>query len=296
MSTPQDPGSSSPSGWGNPSGGPSDSDDPPTQVAGPSPFASPGGPPPYAPPTGPPRSAPQGSPPAGPQPGSQGTPYGGQPSPYGQQPYGQPQGQPQGQPYGQPSPYGAAQPAAYGSNPYGQKGANPYGLPTAPPRPTGVLIAAILTFVFSGLSAVVLIIGACFLFLGAAFFASEGELDEFGGGAFGAALGVVGVFFLIAAAVCIVAIVLAAYCLKGSNGARIGLVVMASLSTAFLALSLLASLVDNPDPTGAVITLAYLGACIATIVLLFAGGANQWFASGRTQTVTAVPGYDGYGR
>ncbi|MGA8846454.1 MAG: hypothetical protein WB471_07575, partial [Nocardioides sp.] len=75
-------------------------------------------------------------------------------------------------------------------------------------------------------------------------------------------------FLVVLAVWCLVAIGLAIATLRGSNAARIGLVVSGLLSAL---VSLLGALVIVP----LVLTIA----SIATVVLLFTGGAGEWFAS-----------------
>jgi uncharacterized membrane protein len=65
---------------------------------------------------------------------------------------------------------------------------------------------------------------------------------------------------------CVAAIVLAALALKRRNGARIGLVVSASLSIVVSLLGITSGI--------SVVTLI---AAIAVIVCLFTGGANEWY-------------------
>jgi hypothetical protein len=186
--------------------------------------------------------------------------------PPGQSPYGVP---PAGDlPYGQ-VPYGQT---PYHHNPYGQPtiGMPGYGAPLRDPdaRPGTVLAAAIITFISAGL--VLLVLGGLTMVLVAT---REEFVDGFRDGAGVAVTGepngwYAGLFIAMALLLlwCAVAIVLAVFTLRRSNGARIALVVSASL-TALLSLLAIASAVS-------VVTLA---ASIAVIVCLFTGGAGAWF-------------------
>ncbi len=207
----------------------------------------------------PPQQNPYGQPPTSPptdQPASQPEPPASQPEqPFGQpapqQGYGQPQyGQPQ---YGTPAP------------PYG------YGNPTGPDpdkRPTTVTIAAVVTMVLSGITLAILVIGTAALGI-----ARDEVVDQLEGepGLEGIDPSqIVSVLFVVFGAFivwCLIAIVLAIFAMRRSNGARIGLVVSSALTAA---LSLLAITSGT-----SIITLV---AAIAVIVCLFAGGASQWYS------------------
>lgn len=219
-----------------------------------------------------------GSPPENPygqQPAPQ-DPYAQQPappSPYGQQPYGQ---NPYGQaPYGQ-QPYGQ-QP--YGQNPYGQPapsatpfGAAPYPAPGADSgrRPGTVTAAAWITIISSALTALMMALGLMGVYVARddviaeirkqpGFDESTMDID---------ALVTVVAGVLVAMVVwALVALVLGILTLRRSNVARIMLVV-SSVVTAFAALLAIGSL----------ISVLWLVAAIATTVLLFVGGAGDWFA------------------
>ena len=207
-------------------------------------------PPPYPPP----QQNPYGQPPPQQPPAPQ------QPA----QPFGQPQyGQPP-QDYGQPQGY--AQPA-YGQPGYGQPPA--YGQAYTDPdkRPTTVTIAGVVTLVFSGLALVVLAIGM------AAFAAARDELtdemrtqpgfEDFNPDDIAnVALVLMAAFVLWS----ILAMVLAVFAMRRSNGARIGLVVSSALAAVLYLLSITALFTAIP-----------LIGCIAVIVCLFTGGASQWY-------------------
>ena len=206
-------------------------------------------PPSYPPPTGQPAepTAPYGQQPPAQQPPA--------PSPYGQQPaYGQPV-------YGQPA-YG--QPG-YGQPAYGQQG---YGDPGR--RPGSVTAAGVLTLIFSGLSLLI------FGFVLVAFLVARDLVVEEMGNAPGFENidpndVVTGVVVMMVGLVlwCIVAMVLAVFAMRRSNGARVGLVISSVLAAILCLISIQSAISGLP-----------LIACIVTIVCLFAGGANAWY-SGR---------------
>ena len=211
-----------------------------------------------------------------------GTPNYPPPSGQPQQPYGQP---PQSQPYGQP-PYG--QQPGYGQQPYGQQpgyGQTPYGQPqsgyvqpyqSAPYSPYGassdrrpgtVTAAGIITLIFSGLAlALFAIVGIVVVAAKDEFVNRLREQQELQDISPNDVVAVVGVVCLIFAVWCIIAMVLAVFTMRRSNGARIGLVISAALAAV---LSLL-----GVSSGGSVVTLL---ATIVVIVLLFTGGANDWF-------------------
>lgn len=204
------------------------------------------------------------------------TPAGGQPpqNPYGQpaagDPYGQP-AQPAPPAYGQPAQPAYGQPAqpAYGQPAYGQPG---YAAPGGDPdkRPGTVTAAGIITIVFSGLS--LLLFG---FILVALLVAKDSVLDEIekqpgfedAGISANDALGVVVAFVGVFAIWCLIATILGFMVLRRSNAARITLVISSAITAL---LSLLA--------IGSGISAITLIAAIATIVLLFTGGAGDWFA------------------
>lgn len=176
-------------------------------------------------------------------------------SPYGQpddrNPYGQPS------PYGQGSGYSSAQPA-YGGSP-----AN------ADKRPGTVTAAAWITIVLSSLTA------ALFAFSGLALLVARDqviaemervpEFSEAGIDA-DAAVGVLVAFMVGLVIWCVIAIVLAVFVLRRSNVARILLVI----SSAVTALGALISVASG-------LPILHLIGAAATIVLLFTGGAGDWF-------------------
>jgi hypothetical protein len=222
-------------------------------------------------------------------------PYGQQP--YGQQPYGQPQygqpqyGQPQygeqqpygQQPYGPPAPYGQQYDPAqqYGQGGYGQYGQ--YGQSVVPAKPGGVVTAAVLGFVFGALGVLgglVLIVG------GAAASGLSGSADEeipgLGSiaGAVGGVLIVLGVLFLIWAAVMIWGSV---WALSGRS--RVMLLVGGSIALAFTLLGFLGNLSDSSNSTagGVFVSLLSVAAALAIVVLLTLRPAADFFAAHRAR-------------
>jgi hypothetical protein len=208
-----------------------------------------------------------------PDPGqSSGTP--GYPPPAGQpqQPYGQPP--PPSQPYGQP-PYGQQpypQQGGYGQQPYGAyqqaPAYQPYGSHDSERRPGTVTAAGIITLIFAGLTlALFAIIGIVVVAAKDEFIARIQDQPGFEDISPNDVVSVVAVVCLIFVIWCIIAMVLAVFTMRRSNGARIGLVI----SSALVAVLSLLGITSG----GSAITL--IGA-IVVIVLLFTGGANDWFA------------------
>ncbi|MFW6772872.1 hypothetical protein ACOACO_01210 [Nocardioides sp. CPCC 205120] len=193
---------------------------------------------------------------------------------------------------------GQPTPPPYGSQHGGQSGANPpgayqgapfnggaYGGPTGSLKRPGTVTAAVfLTFistVLAGLGALAMIV---FAIVGADAFEDEvrkeiennadlrQQLEDAGadagdiGSIVDFALG-----FLITIAVilliwCIIAFVLAIFAGRGSNGARITLVV-----------SCVVTILGTLILAGAGLPLVFTLAALATIVLFFTGGANSWY-------------------
>lgn len=186
-------------------------------------------------------------------------PYGQQPPPYGQQPYGQ-------QPYGQQPGYG--QPA-YGQQPYGYQAPaySPYGASNGDRRPGTVTAAGVITLIFSGLTlALFAIIGIVVVAAKDEFITRIENQPGFQDISPNDVVSVVAVVCLVFAIWCIIAMVLAVFTMRRSNGARIGLVI----SSALVAILSLLGITSG----GSAVTLL---ASIAVIVLLFTGGANEWF-------------------
>lgn len=182
------------------------------------------------------------------EPGPTHTPYG-QPDPYGRPPAGQPA------PFGQPNPYGQA--SAYGAQPTGDR------------RPGTVTAAAWITMVFAA------IIAALFGLTGLALLVARDQVitemervPEFQDANIDAdaAVGVLVAVMIGLVVWSLISIVLAVLVLRRSNVARILLVISASV-TALLSLLAITSGVS-------VVTLV---ASVAVIVLLFTGGAGDWF-------------------
>lgn len=156
--------------------------------------------------------------------------------------------------------------------------ANLYGAPTSPDpgarkRPGNVTAAALTTVVASGLAFAGLVVSLLYLLSSRADFLDQIDEQLATNSAYkdisADTIADVAVVFLVVLAVwCLVAIGLAIVTMRGSNAARIALVVSASLSAL---ISLLGALMIVP----LVLTIA----SIATVVLLFTGGAGEWFAS-----------------
>ncbi|HET7684514.1 MAG TPA: hypothetical protein VFK34_12690 [Marmoricola sp.] len=203
---------------------------------------------------------------------SQSGPY--PPPPTGQAPYGSPYGspQPQGQP-AYPSPYG--QPPA----PYGVAGYGPVRDPDE--RPGRLLAAAIITWIFAGLTllfAVVMLIGG----LAGNDTLFDRAIEEAGGaeGVTGADIraGIV-VIGLVLGFWSLAAIVLAFLVLRRQNWARITLAVSAAMTALFSLLGITSGV--------SVLTLA---AAVVVLILLFGRDSSDWF-SGRGHAAGGMPGY-----
>ena len=196
------------------------------------------------------------------------------PSP-SQNPYGQPvpsgQDTPYGQSYGQ-QPAGQ-QPYGYGQQPYG-------GVParSGDKRPGTVTAAAWITIVFSAITAVLFALGGLGLLVARDDVIAEMErVPEFQDANIDAesAVGVLVVVLLGVVIWCLVAAILAVFVLRRSNVARILLVISASVAAVFALIGITSGF-----------SLVPLVACLATIVLLFVGGAGDWFKR--------VPDFSGY--
>jgi len=150
----------------------------------------------------------------------------------------------------------------------------PVGLPAGRgKRPGAVTAAGIITMVASGITLAGLAVSMIFIGTSRQDFIDEVDKELSSNAAYqdispetiaNVAIGFLGVL----AVWCLVAIVLAVLTIRGSNGARITLVVSASMAAL---ISLLGALVIVP----LVLTIA----AIATVVLLFVGGAGPWFAA-----------------
>ena len=183
-------------------------------------------------------------------------------------PYGQPSGQPD--PYGQPP---AGEPYPYGQQPYGQQPySQQYGSSSGPGgdrRPGTVTAAAWITIVLSAI--VTLIFGLTTLGLIVArdqVITEMEKVPEFQEANIDAdaAVGVLVAVMLGFVIWSVIAIVLAVLVLRRSNVARILLVISAAVTALLSLLSITSGISFVP-----------LLAALATIVLLFVGGASAWF-------------------
>ena len=235
--------------------------------------------------------SPYGPPPSQNPYGQPANPYGQQPPPQQQNPYGEqppqqqnPYGeQPPQNPYGQPTqPPAYAQPPAYGQQPaYGQPG-YPYG-PATDRRPGSVTAAAVITLIFSGLSLLLYAFALIALLVArdevVTAITEEPQFEDLGisaDAAYGAILAFVGVFLVWS----LIAGILAVLVLRRSNAARITLVVSSSVTA-------LISLFGIGSGVSAITLLA----AVAVIVLLFVGGANDWFKGKGHPTIPGMTQY-----
>ncbi|RYB94490.1 hypothetical protein EUA93_09120 [Nocardioides oleivorans] len=197
-------------------------------------------------------------------------------------------------PYGQPDPYGQSpQSSPYGSaptgQPYGQQPAYGSGHSQEPRRRPGTVTAgAWIAIVFSGLTGL-LFAGISLL----ALVARDSVIDELQrqpdyqnldvdiNDAYG-----VGVAMIFGIALwCLIAVVLAVFVLRRSNVARILLVISSGVTAAFSLLGITSG-----------ISIVWLAAAIATIVLLFVGDAGNWFKGLPPGGGQGVGGYQAYGQ
>jgi hypothetical protein len=187
-------------------------------------------------------------------------------------------------PYGQPDPYGQGNP--YGQQPAGPSypyGQQPYGATpqaTGDRRPGTVTAAAWLTIVLSGITAMI------FGFTGLALLVARDQVitemervPEFQDANIDAdaAVGVLVAVMVGLVVWSLIAIVLAVLVLRRSNVARILLVISCAAVAVFALLSVASG-----------VTIVPLVAAIATVVLLFTGGATEWFR--RVPTSGGYPG------
>ncbi len=143
-------------------------------------------------------------------------------------------------------------------------------------RPGTVTAAGWITLIFSGLTALL------YAFLTLAMVVAKDDILErdrqarspsrAATGDFNAedAFGIVLVVMLVLTAWCVIACVLAVFAMRRSNVSRILLVISASVAGL---LSLLA--------IGSVISAVWLLACVAVVIMLFTGGAGDWYAGRR---------------
>ena len=192
-------------------------------------------------------------------------------------------GQPTGYPpsYGQPQPPNGQQQPPYGQQPYpaySQYGT--YGTGDPDKRPGTVTTASIMTMVLSAIVGLLGLLGFVGLLVAKddVMEAMRDAMVEQGvqedvdlEAVYGVLLAVALVFI----AWCLIAFVLAIFVLRRSNVSRI-LLVVSSAVTALL--SLLA--------IGGGVSIITLIGSIAVIVLLFTGGANEWFSRRNTRQVT----------
>ncbi len=223
---------------------------------------------------GSPHSSSPSQPPHSPQPQQ---PWPGQ----GEQGYGAPQA---GHPYGGPqagNPNGTGQPypPVYGyPGGYGQPA--PYGFGQGDRRPLSVTIAAVLTWVFAGLTALAYVVVAGMLLVSKDRLINLVEQDpqlsrlDITTNELLAALWVMSAVVLFWS---LAAIVLAAFAFRRQRWARITLAVSAGVAAL---VSLLAF------PVGVV----HMIAAGAVVVLLFIGGANEWYAGRPPRGFASYPG------
>ncbi|MEZ5193460.1 MAG: hypothetical protein R2734_13820 [Nocardioides sp.] len=209
-------------------------------------------------------------------------------NPYGQNPYGQaPAGQPS--PDSQPPPYGAP---GYSSSAYYASSAQAspaYGTGYASParsdkRPGTVLAACLVAIVSSVLTAILFGFGLVAVFVAKSdFLASVEDSPEMDtAGISGDSLYSIVVAVLVIGLVWSLAgILLGALALRRSQVARIMLVVSSVVVAMFSLLAIMSGF-----------SALWLIASIATIVLLFVGGANEWYS--RRDSQPAVPGLTAY--
>ncbi|QBX55742.1 hypothetical protein EXE58_09935 [Nocardioides seonyuensis] len=234
------------------------------------------------------------------QPAGSPTPYGqpaGSPNPYGQpappqNPYGQPAApqDPHGRPIESQDPYGQGQ--AGHADEAGQAGHSwqaPTGYPYPPARhgdarPATVTAAGWITIVLSGLSALLYAFIALMFFVARDQVVNELErqpefrdLDVDLDSIVGALVAVM----LVLTVWSLVAVVLGVFVLRRSNVARILLVI----SSAVVALGALLSILSG-------ISAVWLVATLLVIVLLFVGGAGDWFARRGTPDPYAPASHD----
>ena len=221
------------------------------------------------------------------EPGPSQNPYGQPTNPYGQEPSSP---NPYGQEPSSPNPYGQAYGEQQTPQPYGEP-QQPYGAPAAPSgpgdsRPATVTAAAWITIVLSGLSA------ALFGFVALLFLIARdsivAELERVEG--FEQAdldpdsiVGVMVAFMLVLVIWAVISLLLGIFVLRRSNVARILLVI----SSAVVAAGSLLSITSG-------VAAIWLISAVAVIVMLFVGGAGDWFKRTPSYPGDAQGGY-GYG-
>ena len=153
-----------------------------------------------------------------------------------------------------------------------------FGVRNPDARPGTVLAAGIVTLVVSGLS----LLGLCFtlvaLIVISATIDNEARQDTFlSDGTDAISIALVTVLMLWSVA----AILLAVFALRRSHGARIALVVSSGLT---IAASLLAAIAGDP------LAVAPMLGAVAVIVLLFTGGAGEWYRGRHDMVAAGQPG------
>lgn len=203
------------------------------------------------------------------EPGPSQNPYGQPTNPYGQQP-------------STPNPYGQAYGEQQAPQPYGEQH-QPYGGPVTTSggdsRPGTVTAAGWITIVMSGLSAALFgIIGLLFLVARDQIVAEMEKVPEFQDANIepDSVVGVMVAFMLMVVIWALISLVLGVFVLRRSNVARI----LLTISSAVVALGSLLSIASG-------LSAVWLIAAIAVIVLLFVGGAGDWFKG--------TPGHPGSG-
>src|SRR5829696_5647046 len=201
--------------------------------------------------------------------------YGQQPA-YGQQQYGTPA--PYGDQYGQQPAYGQqyGQQPAYGQA-YGQ-----YGTTGTPARPPGVIVAAVLGFIFGAfgvLASLGLILGGAFL--GSFFGSLEDEAGVDGAGA--AITGIFVFIGILALAWTVLMIWGSVWALTGRS--RVMLLVGGSIAVVLTLIGFLGSLSDTSSSGagGVIFQLLFLLAAVAIVVLLSMKPAANFFAANRAR-------------
>jgi len=183
--------------------------------------------------------------------------------------------QPQGEGQGVPPPYYPSQPdpgwaaPAYGQQPQ-QYAGNPAYARDPEKRPTTVTIAALLTWLFAGLTLLAFSVVVVVLLVAKDQFLDQVRQDQaFQDLDVSTSNLVAGLWVLSSVIIfwCLASIVLAVFAWRRSNGARITLVVSAA-SAALFSLLAIASLVSALN----------MLAAGATVALLFLGGANAWYS------------------
>src|SRR5215207_2254707 len=201
--------------------------------------------------------------------------YGQQPA-YGQQQYGTPA--PYGDQYGQQPAYGQqyGQPQQYGQA-YGQ-----YGTTGTPARPPGVIVAAVLGFIFGAfgvLASLGLILGGAFL--GSFFGSLEDEAGVDGAGA--AITGIFVFIGILALAWTVLMIWGSVWALTGRS--RVMLLVGGSIAVVLTLIGFLSGLSDSSNTTGGgiVVSLLFVLAALAIVVLLSMKPSAAFYAAHRAR-------------